>query len=149
MIFLYYVTGDIPARHLAVAAGVKKSKCRWICIQMVEIIIESGFLDEYFQLPTEEQGRYEAKLLTQRSGMPEIFTGAVDGTQIDVWVKRRQQKLFFNRYKRKAINCMAYYGGITGLFYALEASASGSRHDNAVFQGSKLYEQLKKWKSSL
>ena len=92
---------------------------------MVEIIIESGFLDEYFQLPTEEQGRYEAKLLTQRSGMPEIFTGAVDGTQIDVWVKRRQQKLFFNRYKRKAINCMAY-GGITGLFYALEASASGS-----------------------
>ena len=142
MIFLYYVTGDIPARHLAVAAGVKKSKCRWICIQMVEIIIESGFLDEYFQLPTEEQGRYEAKLLTQRSGMPEIFTGAVDGTQIDVWVKRRQQKLFFNRYKRKVINCMAY-GGITGLFYALEASASGSRHDNAVFQGSKLYEQLK------
>ena len=35
------------------------------------------------------------------------------------------------------------YGGITGLFYAMEASASGSRHDNAVFQGSILYNQLK------
>ena len=35
------------------------------------------------------------------------------------------------------------YGGITGLFYAMEASASGSRHDNAVFKGSKLYYQLK------
>ena len=84
LIFLYYVTGDIPARHLAVAAGVKKSKIRWICIQMVEIMIESGFLDEYIQLPTEDQGRYEAMLLTRRSGMPEIFTGAVDGSQIDV-----------------------------------------------------------------
>ena len=142
LIFLYYVTGDIPARHLAVAAGVKKSKIRWICIQMVEIMIESGFLDEYIQLPTEDQGRYETMLLTRRSGMPEIFTGAVDGSQIDVWVKRREQKLFFNRYKRKAINVMAH-GGITGLFYAMEASASGSCHDNAVFQGSILYNQLK------
>ena len=74
--------------------------------------------------------------------MPEIFTGAVDGSQIDAWVKRREQKLFFNRYKRKAINVMAY-GDITGLFYAMEASASGSCHDNAVFQGSILYNQLK------
>ena len=37
---------------------------------------------------------------------------------------------------------MAYWG-ITGLFYAMEASASGSCHDNAVFQGSILYNQLK------
>ena len=60
LIFLYCVTEDIPARHLACAAGVKKSKCRWICVQMIEIIIESGFIDEYIQLPTEEQRRYEA-----------------------------------------------------------------------------------------
>ena len=59
LIFLYCVTEDIPARHLACAAGVKKSKYRWICVQMIEIIIESGFIDEYIQLPTEEQRRYE------------------------------------------------------------------------------------------
>ena len=33
--------------------------------------------------------------------------------------------------------------GITGLFYAMEASASGRRHDNAVLQGSILYNRLK------
>ena len=31
-----------------------------------------------------EQARYEAMLLTRRSGMPEIFTGALDGSQVDV-----------------------------------------------------------------
>ena len=53
LIFLYYVTGAIPFRHLAVAAGVKKSTCQKIIRKVVDALIENGFVSKWITRITE------------------------------------------------------------------------------------------------
>ena len=53
LIFLYYVTGAIPFRHLAVAAGVKKSTCQKIIRKVVDSMIDNGFVSRWITRITE------------------------------------------------------------------------------------------------
>ena len=53
LIFLYYVTGNIPFRHLALAAGVKKSTCQKIIRKVVDCLIDNGFVSKWITRITE------------------------------------------------------------------------------------------------
>ena len=53
LIFLYYVTRAIPFRHLAVAAGVKKSTCQKIIQKVVNSLIDNGFVTRLITRITE------------------------------------------------------------------------------------------------
>ena len=53
LIFLYYVTGSIPFRHLALAAGVKKSTCQKIIRKVVNCLIDNGFVSKWITRITE------------------------------------------------------------------------------------------------
>ena len=53
LIFLYYITGSIPNRHLALAAGVKKSTCQKIIRKVVNALIDNGFISRWITRITE------------------------------------------------------------------------------------------------
>ena len=53
LIFLYYVTGNIPSRHLALASGVKKSTCQKIIRKVVNCLIDNGFVSKWITRITE------------------------------------------------------------------------------------------------
>ena len=53
LIFLFYVTSGMPIRHLAVAVGVKRTTCQFIIRNVVTVLVENGFINEWITVPTE------------------------------------------------------------------------------------------------
>ena len=80
-------------------------------------------------------------MFTERSGLPEVVVGALDGSLIPVYVEQDCQGPHWSRKTTLAINVM-YLGSCDGLIYAIESKNPGSDHDSLVFQESELYQVL-------
>ena len=73
---MFFLSGNVRTRHCAVSFNCGKSTADLNKRIVLEALYDN-LVDQYITLPTEEQGRHEAELFNQMSGI-------MDGSKINI-----------------------------------------------------------------
>ena len=80
--YLWYLGTNLQHKHTGVSLGLSEGSVAE-SVGIVNDIMFKHLVPKYIRVPTEEEARYEARLFSELSDMPEIIWASIDGTHIE------------------------------------------------------------------